>query len=384
MSIKKNGKTIVLNMIVKNESKIIERCLKSVYDTIDSWCIIDTGSTDGTQDIIKKFLKDKPGELIERPWVNFGHNRDEALSLARKWGDWTMLTDADMVMVNKGFKKSELDPKVDAYDIIQDNHGTSYYNFRLLNNSKTWHCVGVTHEYYDCEEGMTNRQRLDTFMFNDISDGGSKHDKFDRDISLLVQGLKDEPWNARYMFYLAQSYRDTQQWDDAIHWYQNRVEAGGWEEEVWYAQYMVGWCKVHRGDSWHDFLPDLQKAWAIRPWRSEPMWLAGVEARKRGMMEQAYSFGKIAAQIPFPDKDMLFIANAAYDFLALDEFSVAAFHTGRFQETETACLHLLNNPKLDPKNRGRVRKNLWFAQKNMGRFSEKELFDYIKQKKSEI
>ena len=384
MSIKKNGKTIVLNMIVKNESKIIERCLKSVYDTIDSWCIIDTGSTDGTQDIIKKFLKDKPGELIERPWVNFGHNRDEALSLARKWGDWTMLTDADMVMVNKGFKKSELDPKVDAYDIIQDNHGTSYYNFLLLNNSKTWHCVGVTHEYYDCEEGMTNRQRLDTFMFNDISDGGSKHDKFDRDISLLVQGLKDEPWNARYMFYLAQSYRDTQKWDDAVLWYQNRVEAGGWEEEVWYAQYMVGWCKVHRGDNWHDFLPDLQKAWAIRPWRSEPMWLAGVEARKRGMMEQAYSFGKIAAQIPFPDKDMLFIANAAYDFLALDEFSVAAFHTGRFQETETACLHLLNSPKLDPKNRGRVRKNLWFAQKNMGRFSEKELFDYIKQKKSEI
>ena len=86
-------------MIVKNESKIIERCLKSVYHLIDTWCIVDTGSTDGTQDIIKEFLKDKPGELIERPWVNFGHNRNEALSLARRWGEWILLTDADMILV---------------------------------------------------------------------------------------------------------------------------------------------------------------------------------------------------------------------------------------------------------------------------------------------
>ena len=141
---------------------------------------------------------------------------------------------------------------------------------------------------------------------------------------------------------------------------------------------------VNRGDNWYDFLPSLQQAWAIRPWRSEPVWMLGLEARKRGMMEQSYSFSKIAAQTPFPEKDMLFIANAAYDFLALDEFSVSAFHTGRFQESETACMHLLNNPKIDAKNKGRIRKNLWFAQKNMGRFTEQELFEYLKHKKSEI
>ena len=47
---------ICLNMIVKNESKIIERCIKSVYHLIDTWCIVDTGSTDGTQEIIKNLL----------------------------------------------------------------------------------------------------------------------------------------------------------------------------------------------------------------------------------------------------------------------------------------------------------------------------------------
>jgi glycosyltransferase involved in cell wall biosynthesis len=384
MKLKKNGKTIVLNMIVKNESKIIERCIKSVYDLIDSWCIIDTGSTDGTQELIKNLLKDKPGELIERPWINFGHNRNEALEFAQDWADWILLVDADMVLKNEGFKKESLNPNIEAYDVIQTNHGTSYYNFRLLNTKRKWKCIGVTHEYYDCEGGLKTRDKLSTIWFDDISDGGSKDDKFERDIRLLTQGLIDEPWNERYMFYLAQSYRDTREWDDAIHWYVKRVDAGGWEEEVWYSQYMVGWCKVQRGDNWYDFLPDLQKAWSMRPWRSEPVWMLGLEARKRGMLEQAYAFSKIAAQTPKPQKDLLFIADAAYDFVALDEFSVAAFHTGRFQECETACTHLLNNPNIDPKNKGRIRKNLWFAQKNMGRFNENELFEYIKQKKAEI
>src|SRR5574340_542399 len=88
-------KTICLNMIVKNESKVIERCLASVKPIIDTWVIVDTGSTDGTQAIVREFLKDIPGELHERPWVNFGHNRNEALELARGKADYLLLIDAD-------------------------------------------------------------------------------------------------------------------------------------------------------------------------------------------------------------------------------------------------------------------------------------------------
>src|ERR1700722_13597203 len=79
---------ICLNMIVKNESHVIERCLASVKGIIDYWVIVDTGSTDGTQEIITNYLKDIPGELIERPWKNFGFNRTEALLLAREKGDY--------------------------------------------------------------------------------------------------------------------------------------------------------------------------------------------------------------------------------------------------------------------------------------------------------
>ena len=86
-----NGQTICLNMIVKDEKDVICRCLASVKPVIDYWVIVDTGSSDGTQEIIRAFMKEIPGELHERPWINFGHNRNEALELAK--GKWPAATD---------------------------------------------------------------------------------------------------------------------------------------------------------------------------------------------------------------------------------------------------------------------------------------------------
>ena len=85
----KKTKTITLCMIVKDEARVIERCLASVLPLIDYWVIVDTGSTDGTQEKIRKFFENVgiPGELHERPWKDFGHNRSEALELARSKAD---------------------------------------------------------------------------------------------------------------------------------------------------------------------------------------------------------------------------------------------------------------------------------------------------------
>jgi len=70
---KDSENTICLNMIVKNESKIITRLLESVSPIIDCYCICDTGSTDNTIQIIQDFFKEKniPGKIVQKDFIIF-------------------------------------------------------------------------------------------------------------------------------------------------------------------------------------------------------------------------------------------------------------------------------------------------------------------------
>ena len=88
-------------MIVQNEAHIVQEALDSVAPYISSWVIVDTGSDDGTQDLIRNHMARLgiPGELYERPWRNFGHNRTEALTLAQGRGDYIWVIDADDMVV---------------------------------------------------------------------------------------------------------------------------------------------------------------------------------------------------------------------------------------------------------------------------------------------
>lgn len=365
-------------MIVKNESKIIERCIKSVYHLIDTWCIIDTGSTDGTQEIIKNLLKDKPGELIERPWVNFGHNRNEALRLGEKWGDWLLLIDADMVLMDEGFDKAQLNPSLDGYTMLQDNHGTRYDNFRLVNAKRNWQCIGVTHEFYSPADGIRSQKKLSEIWFLDISDGGSKSDKFERDIRLLTQGLIDEPNNHRYMFYLAQSYRDVQDFENAITWYTKCAETSTWDEEAWYSAYMVGWCMSHLNKPIQDVSVALFKAWMTRPWRIEPVFHLALQFKKLQLWENAYQLLKNAASAEYPHRDQLFIAADLYEGASVDEFSVAAYYVGKYEESHKAAMRLINTP-YGNRHKDRIAQNLSYSARKLGHYSEKDLRDRLKE-----
>ena len=60
-----------------------------------------------------------------------------------------------------------------------------------------------------------------------------------KNVRLLEEGLKNEPDNARYAFYLAESYRDAGNKYKALEWYQKRISMGGWDEEIYWSMLQV-------------------------------------------------------------------------------------------------------------------------------------------------
>src|SRR5579883_1017327 len=167
----KNQTTICLNMIVKDESRVIRRCLTSVKDLIDYWVIVDTGSTDGTQEIIREFLKDIPGELHERPWVNFGHNRNEALKLAKNKSDYLLFIDADEELVfAKPLQKSKLNK--DAYIASLWEEGSRGKRCLLINNQLEWRWEGVIHEMPVCSQVKTTGFMKEVYTLTHTPESG--------------------------------------------------------------------------------------------------------------------------------------------------------------------------------------------------------------------
>lgn len=326
---------LCLTMIVKNEEKIIERCLDSVKEIVDCVSICDTGSTDNTVKVIEEYLKTNkiPGKVHSHDWKNFGHNRTLSVQAAQKTleelgfplsSTYLLLIDADMMLEkDPSFNKDSL--QSDSYLVVQKNNFQSYYNTRLVLASLPWECVGVTHEYWSCKK-PSKEGKLQTLHIDDRNDGGCKADKFERDIRLLTQGLKDEPDNVRYMFYLAQSYKCIKNYDEAIKWYKMRVEKGGWKEEVWYSKLMIGQCYEDMGQ-WDQALPVYLDAYQFNPERAESLQQISTHYRTQGQYHLAYSFAKLGSPIPYPSNQVLFISDPVYNYLFDQDISISAFYT---------------------------------------------------------
>ena len=320
---------LALILMIKNEEKILLRCLNALENIVEYFCICDTGSTDTTLQIAKEFLETHKGCLTEEPFQNFGYNRSVSFNNAQKYLDkskvnlketYGLLLDADMLFIPG--KLLEQDLKETGYKVIQLNGGLEYYNARILRMDIVWKCIGVTHEYWDgpCNSNIPK----DICYIDDRGDGGCKHDKFERDQRLLEEGLSKEPQNVRYMFYLAQTYKCLGKFEDAIQMYKKRIEAGGWDEEVWYSHYMIGevyLClnNVPEFENW------MQKAFLYRPTRSESIYKLAKYFREISHHYKSYQYIKIGEKIPFP-KDILFIESDFYKGLFEYEKSIVEFY----------------------------------------------------------
>ena len=326
-------KTICLNMIVKNESDVITRCLKTVKPYVDYWVIVDTGSTDGTQKIIREFMRDTPGEIYERPWVDFAHNRNEALKLARDKGDYVLFMDADEELEGV-FDKNSL-----AYDAYLGNLRTSQDYLTtalrpfLINNELDWSWRGVLHESIHCERDVEGSVMPNIIIATDHHDGYRAKDpqKYLKDARVLEKALLDEPDNADYVYYLAQSYYNAKEFPLALENFQKRAQMGGWDQQVFWAQYYVGMMQELLGMDSELIVRSYMDAFKLRPTRAEPIFrLANYFHTKKNYL-LGYLLAQFGQTIPMPN-DIIYKEDWIYSYGMLAVLANCALEMGRDAE----------------------------------------------------
>ena len=347
-----SGQKICLSMIVKNEASVIRRCLDSVRSIIDHWIIVDTGSTDGTQDLIRATLADVPGALIDRPWVNFAHNRTEALNLARPHGEYTLVIDADdQLIIPVGFVMPTLnDP---GYNLqIQDNT-TRYQRTQLFNNKMPWYYRGILHEFAECREFVWTGT-LPIAMRRGHDGARRRNDAtYLRDAELLEKALrkeKDPFLVSRYTFYLAQSYRDCAEHRKAIKNYLKRTELGFWTEEIYVSFLAAALLMETLDDPFDEVTGIFDQAIAVNPRRVEARFQASRYCQNKKRYVEGYHYAEAGIDLAMP-ADGLFLQPWMYTYGIHDKLAIHAFNTGQCRTCLSACLTVLGCPDLPAEDR---------------------------------
>jgi glycosyltransferase involved in cell wall biosynthesis len=357
------SKKICLNMIVKNESAVIERCLSAARPMLDAVVILDTGSTDNTVALIKAFCEKAglPCHVPQGVFVNFEQARNLALKECLTSSldfDYVLLIDADLVLMAEDVPDTiKASLTANAYLVAQQGGDSRYSNVRLVKRTANPRYVGVTHEalYYDGD-----RSGLDALWIQDFGDGGSKSDKFERDLRLLQGGVAAEPDNARYWFYLARTYGPLGRQEEAIATFEKRVQMGGWDEEVFISLDEIAKAREALKQPAPIVIGAYLQAWQFRPTRAEPLVSASRVHRERGEFHLSELYARQAAKTEMPT-DILFVDVGTYRWRALDELAIATYWTGKYSESWDLCNSLLENGFLPPEHRARVIKNREFC-----------------------
>jgi glycosyltransferase involved in cell wall biosynthesis len=266
-------KTICLNMIVKDEQPVIQRCLASVKGIIDYWVIVDTGSSDGTQQSIRDFMRDIPGELYEKPWVNFEHNRNIALNYARNKADYILFIDADETLIFLDrFDKSKLDR--DFYCAMKSELGVNARSVFLINQDPDWHWQDVLHEFITNTHPVVGEILKEIIIDCRTKDGHRSHNlkKSFQDIQVLEEAIQNDPANRRYVFYLAQSYGNAKNHSLALDHYKKRVSMGGDEEEIFWSLHCIGALQQMLQMDHRTIVDGYCQAFLFNPLRAEPLY----------------------------------------------------------------------------------------------------------------
>lgn len=403
---------IVLNCIVRNESKVIERMLESVYKHIDYWVIQDNGSDDGTQDIIKKFFeKNKiPGFLYHEPWQFLGYNRNHSLQTCLKSNhgcDYVLRMDADEVLqVNDDFNWDIIKTK-DAWTMVCEQGNFNFTRNQIWKADLDWEFKNNRRHEFIClkDDKIYSLDNLPDSIKCVLKGGGKTWEnpykyfidalELEKEI-LTERNDSEKSFDWYHLFYLAKSYEDfliktpsnitkeqKHHFSERSKFYyeqfikqlqpeypkQTKMLQETQKNYFYYALLGIGLSYRHSGQIekavkyWH-------KCFEFDSRRNEALIeLCQYFFYSKKDIPNTYLYSSIAIknQYPFPNLRNCFVDKEAYadtGWKVLDFYAVSAYHMGYFQECKESCEILLSEKYKDIvpiSERERIKENLNFA-----------------------
>jgi glycosyltransferase involved in cell wall biosynthesis len=369
-------KTISLCMIAKNESKVILRCLESVRPIVDYVLVEDTGSTDGTQAIIRDWLGSVglSGQVYDEPWRDFAYNRSHVLAKLRKNKnvDYAFMLDADdHIVLDANFDiasfKNSL--SLDLYDVELRSGPASYLRPQICSNRREFRYRGVLHEFLQEPRGRATRGRTNGFYITSTREGARSQDpeKYHKDAALLEEALRterDEFLRSRYTFYMARSYENAGDKELALKAFLKRATLGHWTEEIFMSLYSAGHLEEQLGRPVEEVIARFMQASKVAPARAEALHAASRVCRENKRFAEGYDYARRGLAIPLPANG-LFVVPWIYDYGLLDEFAINAYGSEHHEDCLEACERLLQEGKIPAEMRERVENNARFAREKL-------------------
>lgn len=300
---------ICLCMIVKNAGPGFEKVLIDNMPNFDKWCILDTGSTDGTQDIIRRTLSSKKGSLYEEPFVDFKVSRNRCLELAGKSCKFLLTLD-DTYIVQGDLKSflSEIrgDQFSDSFSMMIKSGDSEYYSNRIIKSLTELRYIYRIHEVIPKENNInvtvpTNR----AFILDERSDYMENRTTTRKqfDLELLFKELEDAPEDPRSLYYIAQTYGCMGDEVNKAKYFElrlNHPEEGYIQEKVDACFELARTYNFKLGRDWETCQALYQKAYELDPERPDSIYFLGIHWYLQGNYAMAYQYFKKGFEIGYP------------------------------------------------------------------------------------